>query len=128
MRLYHGTRAALGPGDRIEPGFTSNFGSGRVANHVYFTATVDAAVWGAELAQGDRPGPIYLVEPIGSYEDDPNLTDTKFPGYPILSYCSKDPLQVIGELTVWEGHAPQVLQTMRENVERARQLGVEAID
>ena len=125
---YHGTRADLKPGDLIEPGYTSNFGSRRQANHVYLTATLDAAVWGAELAVGDGPGRIYIVEPTGSIEDDPNLTDKKFPGNPTKSYRSGDPLIVAGELTNWVGHAPDVLQAMKDNVERLKQLGIEAID
>ena len=127
-RYYHGTSANLQPGDLIEPGFTSNFGSRRKANHVYLTATVDAAVWGAELAIGDGPGRIYIVEPTGPIEDDPNLTDKKFPGNPTMSYRSRDPLLVTGELEDWEGHAPDVLQAMKHNVARAKQLGIEAID
>ena len=125
---YHGTCADLEPGDLIEPGHTSNFGSRRRANHVYLTATVDAAVWGAELAIGDGPGRIYVVEPTGPIEDDPNLTDKKFPGNPTRSYRSREPLVVTGELTEWDGHAPDALQAMRDMVARARELGVEAID
>lgn len=125
---YHGTRADLRPGDLIEPGYTSNFGTRRQANHVYFTATLDAAVWGAELAAGDGLGRIYVVEPTGLFEDDPNLTDKKFPGNPTKSYRSRQPLRVTGEIIEWQGHAPEVLQAMKDNVERLRQEGVEAID
>jgi rifampin ADP-ribosylating transferase len=128
QRYYHGTRAELKPGDLIVPGYRSNFGSRRMANHVYLTATVDAAVWGAELAVGDGPGRIYIVEPTGTIEDDPNLTDKKFPGNPTKSYRSRDPLRVTGELMEWEGHAPEVLQEMKDNLERLQQLGIEAID
>jgi hypothetical protein len=127
-RYYHGTCADLRPGDLIEPGNTSNFGSRRKANHVYLTATVDAAVWGAELAIGEGPGRIYVVEPTGPIKDDANLTDKKFPGNPTRSYRSRDPLLVTGELADWEGHAPDVLQAMKDNVARAKQLGIEAID
>jgi hypothetical protein len=127
-RYYHGTRADLNPEDLIEPGYTSNFGSRKEANHVYLTATVDAAVWGAELAIGDGPSRIYIVEPTGPIEDDPNLTDKKFPGNPTMSYRSRDPLVVTGELANWEGHAPDVLQAMKDNTERLKQLGIEAID
>ena len=127
-RYYHGTRADLKPGDLIEPGYTSNFGSRKEANHVYLTATVDAAVWGAELAIGEGPGRIYIVEPTGPIEDDPNLTDKKFPGNPTKSYRSRDPLLVTGELADWEGHASDVLQAMKDNLERIKQLGIEAID
>ena len=128
QRYYHGTRAELRPGDLIEPGYRSNFGSRRKANHVYLTATVDAAVWGAELAVGEGPGRIYIVEPTGPIEDDPNLTDKKFPGNPTKSHRSRDPLRVMAELADWEGHAADVLQAMKDNLERLTQLGVEAID
>jgi len=127
-RYYHGTRADLKPGDLIEPGYSSNFGSRKKANHVYLTATVDAAVWGAEPAVGEGPGRIYIVEPTGTIEDDPNLTDKKFPGNPTKSYRSRDSLRVTGELTDWEGHAPDVLQAMKDNLERLKKLGIEAID
>ncbi len=128
LRYYHGTRADLKPGDLIEPGYGSNYGSRKRANHVYLTATVDAAVWGAELAVGEGPGRIYIVEPTGPIEDDPNLTDKKFPGNPTKSYRSRHPLRVTGEFTDWEGHAPDVLQAMKDNLERLKQLGIEAID
>ncbi|MBN2566364.1 MAG: NAD(+)--rifampin ADP-ribosyltransferase, partial [Candidatus Eisenbacteria bacterium] len=87
--FYHGTRADLKPGDLIEPGYRSNFGTQRQANHVYLTATLDAATWGAELALGEGPGRIYTVDPTGPIEDDPNLTDKKFPGNPTKSYRSR---------------------------------------
>ncbi|CAB4860145.1 MAG: NAD(+)--rifampin ADP-ribosyltransferase [Actinobacteria bacterium] len=125
---YHGTRAALFVGDLITPGYKSNFGSRRQANHVYLTATVDAATWGAELAAGEEPGRIYVVEPTGTIEDDPNLTDKNFPGNPTKSYRSREPLRVIGELTEWEGHDPELLNSMKAQIERLRELGVEAID
>lgn len=125
---YHGTCADLKLGDLIEPGYTSNFGSRRKANHVYLTATMDAAVWGAELAVGDGPGRIYVVEPTGPIEDDPNLTDQKFPGNPTKSYRSRSPLVVTGEVTTWEEHDPEVLQAMKDNLERLKLQGVEAID
>jgi rifampin ADP-ribosylating transferase len=127
-RYYHGTRADLKPGDLIEPGYRSNYGSRRQSNHVYFSATVEAAVWGAELAGGEGPGRIFTVEPTGPIEDDPNLTDKKFPGNPTKSYRSRDPLRVTGEVTDWEGHAPAVLQALKDNLARLEQLGVEAID
>jgi rifampin ADP-ribosylating transferase len=127
-RYYHGTCADLKPGDLIESGYNSNFGSRKEANHVYLTATVDAAAWGAELAIGEGPGRIYVVEPTGPIENDPNLTDKKFPGNPTKSYRSRDPLLVTGELADWEGHASDVLQAMKDNLERIKQLGIEAID
>ncbi len=127
-RYYHGTRADLKPGDLIEVGYNSNFGSRQKAKHVYLTATVDAAVWGAELAEGEGLGRIYIVEPTGPIEDDPNLTDKRFPGNLTKSYRSRDPLKVKGELTDWEGHSPGDLQAMRDHLERLKQLGIEAID
>ncbi|MGC2241888.1 MAG: NAD(+)--rifampin ADP-ribosyltransferase [Acidimicrobiia bacterium] len=127
-RYYHGTHADLSPGDLIEPGYNSNYGSRKKANHVYLTATVDAAVWGAELAEGEGRGRIYIVEPTGPIEDDPNLTDKRFPGNPTKSYRSRDPLRVTGELTGWEGHDPKDLQAMREHLALLKLQGIEAID
>ena len=98
------------------------------ASYVYLTGTLDAAIWGAELAVGNGPGSIYTVEPTGPIEDDPNLTDKKFPGNPTKSYRSREPLRVTGELTDWQGHSPEVLKAMKDNVERFKQLGVEAIE
>ena len=128
QRFYHGTKASLKPGDLIEPGFNSNYGKRKKASYVYLTATLDAAAWGAEIAQGEGPGRIYLVEPAGTYENDPNLTDKKFPGNPTKSYRTKSPLTVIGELTDWQGHSPDQLKAMKENLERLNQLGIEAIE
>lgn len=127
-RLFHGTKADLRPGDLIEPGRDSNFGARKQANHVYLTGTLDAAVWGAELAVGAGPGRIYIVEPTGPVEDDPNLTDKKFPGNPTRSFRSREPLRVTGELTAWQGHPPEQLKAMRDNLERLKREGVEAID
>jgi rifampin ADP-ribosylating transferase len=128
-RFYHGTRADLKPGDVIEPGYPANFGNlDRVTTYVYFSATLDAGVWGAELARGDGRGRIYLVEPTGSFTDDPNLTDKKFPGNPTKSYRSRAPLRVVGESTDWQGHPPEVLQTMKDHLARLEELGVEPLD
>ncbi|MGD2043035.1 MAG: NAD(+)--rifampin ADP-ribosyltransferase [Acidimicrobiia bacterium] len=127
-QLYHGTRADLEVGDLVDVGRVSNFGSRRKANNVYFAATLEAAIWGAELAQGEGRERIYIVEPTGPFEDDPNLTDKKFPGNPTRSYRSRDPLRVIGEVTEWEGHDPDTLRAMKDSVERLRQQGIEAID
>ncbi len=109
----HGTKADLAVGDLLVPGFESNFEHGRVANNVYFTETLDAAAWGAELAAGTGPGRIYIVEPTGAIEDDPNVTDKKFPGNPTRSYRSREPVRVVGELTEWLGHAPEQIEAMR---------------
>ncbi len=126
--LYHGTKADLQPDDLIQPGFKSNYGQQKRANYVYLSATLDAAIWGAELALGDGPGRIYIVAPTGPYEDDPNLTDKKFPGNPTKSYRSRDPLRVVGEVATWQGHAPELLAAMKANLERLKSLGIEAIE
>jgi len=126
--LYHGTKASLKKGDLIGPGFNSNYGQRKKANFVYLTATLDAAIWGAELAFGEERGRIYMVEPTGPIEDDPNLTDKKFPGNPTKSYRSRKPLLVAGEVTDWQGHPPEQLRAMKENLERLKQLGIEAIE
>lgn len=125
---FHGTRVDLKPGDLIRPGHASNYGTRRRANHVYFSATLEAAVWGAELAQGEGRGRIYVVEPTGPFVDDPNLTDKRFPGNPTLSYRSRDPVRVLGEVEQWEGHSPEALRAMLDHLERLKQLGVEAVD
>jgi len=127
-QFYHGTKANLKQGDLIEPGFNSNYGKRKLAAYVYLTATLDAAVWGAELALGEGPGRIYFVEPTGPIEDDPNLTDKKFPGNPTKSYRSRSPLRVLGEVTDWQGHSPEQLKVMKEHLEQLKQLGIEAIE
>jgi hypothetical protein len=126
--FFHGTKADLKPGDLIGPGYNSNYGQRKQANFVYLTATLDAATWGAELAFGEGRGRIYVVEPTGPYEDDPNLTDKKFPGNPTKSYRSRLPLRVTGEITDWQGHAPEVLQHMKDHLEQLKKAGIEAID
>ena len=128
IEFYHGTKADLNPGDLIEPGFNSNFGKRKKASYIYLTATLDAATWGAELALGEGPGRIYIVEPTGTIEDDPNLTDKKFPGNPTKSYRSSHPLRVIGEVTDWQGHSPEQLKNMKEHLDRLKQLDIEAIE
>lgn len=125
---YHGTRARLQPGDLIVPGYRSNYGKRKAARYVYLTATLDAAIWGAELAVGQGAGRIYTVEPTGPIEDDPNLTDKKFPGNPTRSYRSRHALRVTGEITHWQGHAPEQVQAMKAHLERLRQEGIEAIE
>jgi rifampin ADP-ribosylating transferase len=126
--FFHGTKADLKAGDLVEPGRSSNFGERSTANYVYLTATLDAAIWGAELAVGDGPGRIYRVEPAGSFEDDPNLTDKKFPGNPTRSYRTQQPLRVTGEVLDWGGHPPEVLQAMRDHLEELKRAGIEAIN
>ncbi len=114
----HGTKADLAVGEMLASGRESNFEKGRVMNYVYFTATLDAATWGAELASGEGRGRIYVVEPMGEFEDDPNVTNKKFPGNPTQSYRSREPLRVVGELVAWVGHSPEKLQIMRGAVQR----------
>jgi rifampin ADP-ribosylating transferase len=119
----HGTKAALRPGELLTPGRESNFEAGRVMNHIYFTATLDAAVWGAELAAGEGPGRIYVVEPTGAFEDDPNVTDKKLPGNPTQSFRSREPLLVVRELEGWVGHSAEKLQAMRDGLAALRERG-----
>lgn len=126
--FYHGTKAELKIGDLIEAGYNSNYGEGQKANFVYLTATLDSAVWGAELAAGEGAGRIYYVEPTGDIEDDPNLTDKKFPGNPTKSYRTRQPLRVVGEVLGWEGHPPEILQNMLDKLEELKRLGIEAIN
>ncbi len=114
--FLHGTKADLTVGDLLVPGRESNFEAGRTMNYVYFTATLDAATWGAELAVGEGRGRIYIVEPTGEFEDDPNVTNRKFPGNPTQSFRSRQPLRVVGELVDWVGHSPEKLQAMRDAV------------
>jgi len=124
--FYHGTKAELDIGSLIRPGFGSNFVE-RGLKHVYFTATLDAATWGAELAKGEARGRIFVVEPTGAFEDDPNLTDKKFPGNMTASYRSIDPLRIIGEVEDWIGHSPDRLQEMKDNLARMKEEGRDTI-
>lgn len=125
--FYHGTKADLAVGDLIRPGFGSNFVD-RALRHIYFSATLEAATWGAELARGEGRGRIYIVEPTGEFEDDPNLTDKKFPGNMTASYRSTEPLRVVGEVEDWVGHSPEQLQAMRDGVARRQAEGTAEIE
>lgn len=125
---YHGTKADLKPGDLIAPGYASNYGERKQGNFVYLSATLDAAIWGAELAVGPGKGRIYIVEPTGSIEDDPNLTNKRFPGNPTRSYRSRDPFRVVGEVADWEGHSPERLKEMRDHLESLKRQGIDAIE
>jgi rifampin ADP-ribosylating transferase len=126
--LLHGTKADLAVGDFLLPGRPSNFEEGRTMNYVYVTETLDAAVWGAELAAGAGRGRIYIVEPTGTLEDDPNVTDKKFPGNPTRSYRTREPVKVIGELLDWVGHTPEQLQAMRDNLADLKRRGLAVIE
>jgi rifampin ADP-ribosylating transferase len=130
--FYHGTGAALQPGDQLVPGYGSNFQEGRVSRHIYFAARLETAVWGAELATalagGPERGHVYVVEPLGPFEDDPNVTDKRFPGNPTRSYRSRDPLRVVDEVEDWPGHPPEVLQAMLDGLARLRAQGLDVIE
>jgi rifampin ADP-ribosylating transferase len=115
--FYHGTRADLQPGDLLRPGHASNY-QAQALSFIYFSGTLDAAIWGCELARGEGAERIYLVEPTGPFEDDPNLTDTKFPGNPTQSYRSCEPLRILGEVAEWEGHSPERLREMKDFLAR----------
>ena len=125
---YHGTKADLKTGDLIEVGFVSNYGTKRKSKYIYLSETLDAATWGAELAFGDGKERIYIVEPTGEIEDDPNLTDKKFPGNPTKSYRSQHPFKVIGEVKEWQGHSPEQLKTMKDHLAKLKEQGIEAIE
>ena len=124
--FYHGTKADVRVGDLLTPGFGSNFAE-RELKHIYFSATLEAATWGAELAKGEGRGRIYIVEPTGAFEDDPNLTDKKFPGNVTASYRSTEPLRVVGEVEDWVGHTPEQLLAMRDGLARLKALGEDVI-
>lgn len=121
--FFHGTKVALQLGDLLEPKNKSNFEAGRVSNYIYFTATLEAAKWGAELAQGAGKERIYLVEPTGTFENDPNLTDKRFPGNPTRSYRSSFPLKVVAELANWERHPKETIDQMLADLQKLREEG-----
>jgi len=130
--FYHGTKSAVQPGEELVPGFGSNFQDGRVSNNIYFSALVDTAVWGAELATAlagiEGRGHIYIVEPLGPFEDDPNVTNKRFPGNPTQSYRTREPLRVVAELEDWEGHSPEVLAQMLDHLAQLREQGLDVIE
>ncbi len=125
--FFHGTKADLKTGDFLTAGFLSNYAD-RTAKYVYFAGTINAAIWGAELAAGDGAQRIYVVEPTGEFEDDPNVTDKKFPGNPTQSYRTQSPLKIAGEVVGWNGHSPEALQAMKENLIALSKLGILAIE
>ncbi len=126
--FFHGTKAELKIGDYLKNGFISNYEEKRIAKYVYFTGTLDAAIWGAELAKGNGKQRIYVVEPMGEFEDDPNVTDKKFPGNPTKSYRTQQPLKIVGEVTGWCGHSPEILQNMLDNLKKLDEMGIKAIE
>jgi len=130
--FFHGTKIAFEPDDHVVPGRPSNFHDGRISNHVYFAALLEPAVWGAELAValsgGEGRGRIYVVDPTGPFEDDPNLTNKRFPGNVTQSYRTRHPVRIVRELQDWDGHAPEVLQAMLDNLARLREQGLDVIE
>lgn len=125
---FHGTRVDLRVGDLIEAGYNSNYGQKKDAKYIFLTATLDAAIWGAELASGEGIERIYLVEPTGEIEDDPDLTDKKFPGNPTRSYRSTHPFRVVGEVTIWQGHPSEQVKTMKNHLEKLKEQGINSLN
>jgi rifampin ADP-ribosylating transferase len=130
--FFHGTKASLDVGDELTPGHDSHFRPDRALKHIYFSAVLETAVWGAELAAAltgeDDRGRVYVVEPMGPFEDDPNVTNKRFPGNPTQSYRSRDPLRVVGEVDDWPGHEPDVLNRMLESLAALRAQGLDVIE
>lgn len=130
--FFHGTRYTFDVGDLLVAGQPSNYQDGRISNHVYFAALLEPAVWAAELATAlagiSERGRIYVVEPTGPFEDDPNVTDKRFPGNVTRSFRTKHPMRVIEEIVDWEGHPQEVLQAMLDNLARMREQGLDVIE
>ncbi len=130
--FFHGTRTSFDVGDLVVAGYLSNYHDGRISNHVYFAALLEPAVWAAELATAlagsDERGHVYVVEPTGPFEDDPNVTNKKFPGNVTRSFRTRHPMLVIDEVHAWEAHAPDVLQGMLDNLARLRAQGLDVIE
>ena len=130
--FYHGTRIRFQAGDLLTPGRASNFEEGRISNNVYFSASLEAAIWGAELATrlaGDEGrGHVYVVEPTGTFEDDPNLTNKRFPGNPTRSYRTRDALRIVAEVEDWQGHPPETIRQMLDHLEELKRAGRAVIE
>ena len=120
--FFHGTKVELKIGDLLEPNHLSNY-QDKKSNHIYFTATINAAKWGAELARSTSKERIYIVEPLGEFENDPNVTDKRFPGNPTRSYRSKSPLKIIAELGAWERHSDEEINHMLESLKKLSEAG-----
>lgn len=125
---FHGTKTDLKIGQLIEGGYNSNYGKRKNAKYIFLTATLDAAIWGAELALEGGRERIYLVEPTGEIEDDPDLTDKKFPGNPTKSYRSILPFKVVGEVTVWQGHPTEQVNAMKEHLAQLKEQGIDSLN
>lgn len=126
--FFHGTKADLKIGDLIQPGYNSNYGKRKNAKYIFLTATLDAAIWGAELALGEGRERIYLVEPTGPIENDPDLTDKKFPGNPTQSYRSTHPFKVVGEVSSWQGHPQEQVLAMKTQLEKLKEQGIDSLN
>lgn len=126
--FFHGTKADLKVGDFIEVGYTSNFGPRKRAKYIFLSATLDAAIWGAELAFGEGQQRIYLVEATGHIEDDPDVTDRKFPGNPTMSYRSTAAFRVVGEVSLWQGHTDDQVKTMKDGLDKLNQEGIHSLN
>ena len=130
--FYHGTRIRFQPGDLLTPGRASNFEEGRISNNVYFSASLEAAIWGAELAtnlagDGGR-GHVYVVEPTDTFEDDPNLTNKRFPGNPTRSYRTRNALRIVAEVEDWQGHPPETIRQVLDHLEELKRAGRAVIE
>lgn len=130
--FFHGTKAELAVGDEVVPGHGSNYHQGRLANHVYFAGLLEPAIWGAELAVGLSDGAgrerIYVVEPTGPFEDDPNVTDKRYPGNVTQSYRTRHPVRVVGEVESWEGHPAEIVREMLDGIAALRAGGLDVVD
>lgn len=124
--FFHGTKAKLQIGDLLEPQHLSNY-QDKKSNYIYFTATLEAAKWGAELAKSSSKERIYIVEPLGEFENDPNVTDKRFPGNPTRSYRSKSPLKIVAELGSWERHSNEVIDHMLSSLKKLSDEGKNVI-
>nr|WP_320026014.1 NAD(+)--rifampin ADP-ribosyltransferase [uncultured Acetobacterium sp.] len=125
---FHGTKVDLKVGALIEVGYNSNYGQRKNAKCIFLSATLDAAIWGAELAIGEGRERIYLVEPTGKIENDPDLTDKKFSGNPTKSYCSTEPFRVVGEVSIWQGHPTEQVKATKEALERLKEQGINSLN
>ncbi len=126
--FFHGTKAELKVGDQVVAGNDSNYEDGRKSKYVYLTSNLAVAAWGAELAAGDNPGRIYVVEPIGELEDDPNVTNKRFSGNPTNSFRTASPLVVVGVVCDWQGHSKEEIEARKESLRQLMQSGAQIIE
>ena len=130
--FFHGTTVVFEIGDELAAGHPSNYHEGRASNHVYFAGLLEPAIWGAELATaltaGHGRGRLYVVAPTGPFEDDPNVTNKRFPGNVTRSYRTRHPMLIVDEVTDWEGHPQDALQGMLDNIARLRAQGLDVIE